>query len=157
MIEADPMFVDTVARNFHLLPESPAINSGTIDTTGMMIPSTDLDGNPRIVGDRIDMGCYESDVTFIKEMKSHKNINIYPNPLNENSICEFNLSNTSNVVLKVYNLTGKLIFVKDYGMMFSGNNVISLEDLTKVLLNNFNIYFLSIETDYETINSKLVY
>ena len=103
------------------------------------------------------MGCYESDVTFIKEMKSHKNINIYPNPLNENSICEFNLSNTSNVVLKVYNQTGKLIFVKDYGMMSSGNNVISLEDLTKVLLNNFNIYFLSIETDYETINSKLVY
>ena len=157
MIETDPMFVDTVARNFHLLPESPAINSGTIDTTGMMIPPTDLDGNPRIVGDRIDMGCYESDVTFIKEMKSHKNINIYPNPLNENSICEFNLSNTSNVVLKVYNQTGKLIFVKDYGMMSSGNNVISLEDLTKVLLNNFNIYFLSIETDYETINSKLVY
>lgn len=157
MMDTDPMFVDTVARNFQLMPESPAINSGTIDTTGMSVPSTDLAGNPRIIGDRIDMGCYESDVTFIKELKSQKNIKIYPNPINASSVCEFNLSNASNVVLKVYNQTGKLIFVKNCGMMPAGMNMIPLEDMTKVLLNNFNIYFLSIESDNETINTKLVY
>ena len=157
MIDADPMFVDTVARNFQLLPGSPAINSGTIDTTGMLIPPTDLAGNPRIIGDRIDMGCYESDVTFLKEIKSHKSIKIYPNPINANSVCEFNLNNASDVILKVYDQTGKLIFVKDCGMMSSGMNTIPLDELTKVLLNNFNIYFLRIETNNETINTKLVY
>ncbi len=158
MLDTDPMFVDTVARNFHLLPESPAINSGTIDTTGMSVPQTDLDGNQRIVGDRVDMGCYESDVTSLKEkFDNKKNIKIYPNPLNSNSICEFNLSNTSDVNLKIYDQNGKLIFVKNYGKMSSGMNSIPLEELTKSILNNFNIYFLSIETTYETLYAKFVY
>lgn len=157
MIETDPMFVDTVAHNFHLLPESPAINSGTTDTIGMSIPPTDLDGNQRIIGDRIDMGCYESDVTFIKENNYSKNIKIYPNPLNPNSVCEFNLSNASYVNLKIYDMNGKLIFVKNYENMSSGTNVISLEDFTKTVLNNFNIYFLNIETQHELFNTKFVY
>ena len=151
------MFVDTVALNFHLLPESPAINSGTIDTTGMSVPPTDLDGNQRIIGDRIDMGCYESDVTFINENNYSKNIKIYPNPLISNSVCEFNLSNTSDVIIKIYDMNGKLIYVKNYGTMSPGTNIISLEDFTKNILNNFNIYFLSIETTYETLNAKFVY
>lgn len=157
MLESDPLFVDTIARNLKLLPDSPAINSGTIDTTGMSVPLTDLAGNPRIVGGRIDMGCYESDVTFINENILSKNINIYPNPLKSNSICEFNLSNASNVILKVYDQTGKLIFVKDCGMMSSGMNTIPLDELTKVLLNNFNIYLMSIETNDEILNTKFVY
>lgn len=157
MIEDDPLFVDADNQDFHLSSGSPAINSGTADTTGMMIPPTDLDGRQRIVGNRIDMGCYESDITSIKELKSLRNVNIYPNPLTPNSLCEFNLSNTSDVILKVYDQTGKLIFVKDYGMMSSGNNVITLEDLTKTLLNDFNIYFLRIETNHEILNTKIVY
>ena len=157
MVETDPMFVDTVALNFHLLPESPAINSGTIDTTGMSVPPTDLDGNQRIIGDRIDMGCYESDVTFINENNYSKNIKIYPNPLIPNSVCEFNLSNTSDVNIKIYDMNGKLIYVKNYGTMSPGTNIISLEDFTKNILNNFNIYFLSIETTHETLNAKFVY
>ncbi len=157
MIDADPMFVDTIARDFHLLPESPAINSGTIDTTGMSVPPTDLDGNQRIIGDRIDMGCYESVVTFIKENDYSNNIKIYPNPLTPNSVCEFNLSNTSDVNLKIYDMDGKLIYVKNYGIMSPGTNIISLEDFTKNILNNFNIYFLNIETTHETLNAKFVY
>ena len=157
MIEDDPLFVDAENQDFHLSFGSPAINSGTIDTTGLMLSLTDLDGNQRIIGGRIDMGCYESDITSLKELKSHRNIKIYPNPLNTNSVCEFNLSKTSDVILKVYDQTGKLIFVKDYGMMSSGSNLIPLEDITKVMLNDFNIYFLSIETNDEILNTKLIY
>lgn len=158
MIEGDPLFLDVDNNDFHLSDISPAINSGTIDTTGLMLSSTDLDGKQRVIGGRIDMGCYESNATSLKEFNTNKkNINIYPNPINDNSICEFILTDKSDVNLKIYDMNGKLIFVKNYEKMSSGTNIISLEDFTKNILNNFNIYFLSIETTHETLNAKFVY
>jgi parallel beta-helix repeat protein len=62
-ISDDPKFVDAANGDFHLLPDSPCIDSAS--TTG---PNDDLDGNPRPVdipgigrdGDgAFDMGCYE--------------------------------------------------------------------------------------------------
>lgn len=156
MLDSDPMFVDVQSRDFSLSPESPAVNSGTVDTTGLMLPSTDLAGNHRIAGGRIDMGCYESDVTCIKELKSHKNINIYPNPLTIHSVCRFELKNTSEVCVKVYNQNGALVLAKGCGKMSAGMNEISLSDLMPILSRN-NIYFLSVESQNETINTKFVY
>ena len=155
MIDSDPMFVDAQNRDFRLSPESPAINSGTVDTAGLMIPEKDLAGNQRIIGNRIDMGCYESDVTFLKEINI-KNINIYPNPLTNNSICRFELKETSEVNVKIYNQNASLIFVKDYGKMTSGMNEIHASDFIEFLKKN-DVYFLSIDTQKETINIKFVH
>ncbi|MBW8039347.1 MAG: hypothetical protein FVQ85_05055 [Planctomycetes bacterium] len=45
-------------RDYHLLPGSPCINAG--DPNYVPEPNeTDLDGNPRVIGGRIDMGAYE--------------------------------------------------------------------------------------------------
>lgn len=52
-------FVDYDAGNYHLSPNSSAINSGL----NSLIPSgllTDLEGSSRIKGDIVDMGAYES-------------------------------------------------------------------------------------------------
>ena len=155
MIDSDPMFVDAQNRDFRLSPESPAINSGTVDTAGLMIPEKDLAGNQRIIGNRIDMGCYESDVTFLKEINI-KNMNIYPNPLTNNSICRFELKETSEVNVKIYNQNASLIFVKDYGKMTSGMNEIHASDFIEFLKKN-DVYFLSIDTQKETINIKFVH
>ncbi len=43
--------------DLRLLEDSPAIDAG--DRAGRNLPVTDLDGNPRISGDRVDMGAYE--------------------------------------------------------------------------------------------------
>ena len=54
-----PMFVDTAADDFRLLPCSPAVNFGdnlSVVAAGL---STDLDGQPRIFGDTVDLGAYE--------------------------------------------------------------------------------------------------
>ena len=69
-IDADPCFVDPgywdtngvwVDGDCHLVPTSPCINAG--DPNYIAEPNeTDLDGEPRIVGGRIDMGAYESPV-----------------------------------------------------------------------------------------------
>ncbi len=59
-INVDPFFADQSSANFRLLPTSPCINAGTPDTTGLGLTATDLDGNPRVLGCRVDMGAYEN-------------------------------------------------------------------------------------------------
>ena len=59
ILGADPDFVNPdIAHNpdFHLKPNSPAIDAGT---EAFGVASTDLDDNPRVVGGRIDIGAYE--------------------------------------------------------------------------------------------------
>jgi hypothetical protein len=51
----DPMFVDAAANDFHLRPNSPAIDAG-IALTGV---AEDLDGVGRPQGPKFDMGAYE--------------------------------------------------------------------------------------------------
>ncbi|MFH2142603.1 MAG: LamG-like jellyroll fold domain-containing protein, partial [Bacteroidota bacterium] len=50
---------DGLAADWSLQPTSPCINAGTPDTTGLNLPAIDLAGNPRIIGDTIDIGPYE--------------------------------------------------------------------------------------------------
>ncbi|MBN1416252.1 MAG: right-handed parallel beta-helix repeat-containing protein [Bacteroidales bacterium] len=58
-IDEDPSFTDPVNNDFHLNTNSPCINSGTVNTYGLLLPSYDLEGNPRVFGASIDMGAYE--------------------------------------------------------------------------------------------------
>ena len=54
----DPLFVDVTIDNYHLLPDSSCIDAGDPDYIAEP-DETDLDGNPRVFGGRIDMGAYE--------------------------------------------------------------------------------------------------
>ena len=59
-INADPRFVNAAGGNLHLLPDSPCINAGDPD----FIPElnqTDIDGEPRLMLGRVDMGADEFD------------------------------------------------------------------------------------------------
>jgi len=59
---ADPNGADgilgTEDDDFRLAPDSPAIDSGTNETEPPL-PAMDLDGNPRILNDIVDLGAYE--------------------------------------------------------------------------------------------------
>jgi len=61
-ISGTPMFVNPGSGDFHLLPISPCIDSGSnaaITATGV---TTDFDGDPRIMNGRVDMGVDETPV-----------------------------------------------------------------------------------------------
>ncbi len=61
-INLDPQFVNADSGNYNLMDNSPAINTGTPDTTGLDLGEFDLNGDPRIYEGnipRIDIGCYE--------------------------------------------------------------------------------------------------
>ena len=93
MLKDDPKFVNPAPGfglesngweyDWSLQDDSPAVNAGTPDTTGMNLPPTDLAGNPRIYGNRIDMGAYENQHVWVKINDSPafaKQIKVYPNP-----------------------------------------------------------------------------
>ena len=52
----DPTLLDVYGGDFHLQSNSPCCNSGI---NAGIANSTDLDGNPRIVGGTVDIGAYE--------------------------------------------------------------------------------------------------
>src|SRR3990172_8879010 len=64
-IMGDPKFIDPDNGDLHLRPDSPAINVGKIAPEINKHP-VDLDGKPRIVGGKIDMGAYEWDGKLTK-------------------------------------------------------------------------------------------
>lgn len=61
-IAGAPQFIDFNNGDYNLQCESPAVNSG--DASGLTLPSTDLNGNPRNVY-TLDMGAFENQNTTI--------------------------------------------------------------------------------------------
>jgi predicted outer membrane repeat protein len=127
-IDEDPLFVGTGEHPYALLEDSPCIDAGIPDTTGLNLPPWDIIGNLRIWdGDNngsaiIDMGAYEYGappyVGIINDqlpMTSYQLSN-YPNPFKPSgagrspaTTISFQLSENGEVNLSVYNIKGQKI------------------------------------------------
>jgi len=57
-IAEDPRFVDGAGEDFRLQDDSPCIDAGA-NYYWFAWPQRDLEGNCRLAGERVDMGCYE--------------------------------------------------------------------------------------------------
>jgi len=132
IFNGNPMFQGSVSDSLELTqPEyyclsanSPCINTGTADTTGMNLPLTDLAGNYRVWDNRIDMGCYEygsphvaNDDNTNPPLPDRIMLSLYPNPVYLNSakgaytFIEFTIpeKGKDNPVIEIYNLKGQKV------------------------------------------------
>ncbi|MCK9450026.1 MAG: right-handed parallel beta-helix repeat-containing protein [Bacteroidales bacterium] len=94
-IQDDPQFVnptpdagpdyDGLSADWSLLDSSPCVNTGTPDTSGLNLPATDLRGNPRIYGIRIDMGAIENQtvVGLPENLLVNARVQVSPNPFGQ--------------------------------------------------------------------------
>ncbi len=107
-----PQFTDLNEPNLHLLVSSPAINAGeNLPEVG----DYDIDGQPRIQGDIVDIGADEFDETIgISEVE----VNVpkvfvlmanYPNPFNYTTTISFQLPKSIIVNLSIYDVEGHLV------------------------------------------------
>ncbi len=121
-INEDPLFDLSGPHPYALLPNSPCIDTGTPDTTGLNLPPCDIMGCVRIWdgdGDGmavIDMGAYEFDspgvgIPQFKIQHSKFNIQTYPNPFTRQTTLEFTLQQSGPVHLAIYNQMGKQVAV----------------------------------------------
>ncbi|OPZ95709.1 MAG: hypothetical protein BWY70_01933 [Bacteroidetes bacterium ADurb.Bin408] len=79
-------------------------------------------------------------------------MNIYPNPADEYSYIDINLTKSSKVNLTVTNLVGQTVFTKTYGNLASGNQklVVNVSNL------NSGIYFFTIQAGNERLTKKII-
>jgi hypothetical protein len=62
-ITGDPCFVDPTNGDHHILPTSPCVDSG--DGNALLLPSIDIDGDPRVFHGAVDMGADETILTLL--------------------------------------------------------------------------------------------
>lgn len=145
MIDDDPLFANAADNDFRLSAESPCRNAGDPNTNPTVMNGLDLDGMPRVLDGMIDIGAYEFSGTGINETASKNSIlNISGNPLTANSYAEIDLNYAGNVSVKIFSLTGVVVWTKDYGFLNAGKHQLPIGDFAAEAKHG--VYLIEITT-----------
>jgi len=154
-LDEDPLFADPEEENYRLSSSSPCINAGSPETPAVVLNGFDLDGNPRVSDDCIDIGAYEYDNTSVQESIQNVNvIHIAGNPITSSSYAEIGLSNVCNLFAKIYSIDGKLLVNRNLGTMPAGNNRINVCNLFAFLPSG--TYMLVFQSGNKTFVAKVI-
>lgn len=144
------------------VPFSTTIQEGKVIT---LTPTNSLEyektyyfGYKEYIEDFSDVAVKQDFITFtteiatnISEFLNFDDLRIYPIPANEHVIIDMSLIGKKDVKVKIYNSSGQLVKLKDFGTSSEGYNNYRIE------LNKFNngIYFISVNVGEETITKKI--
>jgi len=116
--EKDPVFLGMWDHPFMIADGSPCIDAGTLAKlpSFLRLPEYDLAGNPRIVGDSIDMGAYEWNPTIVgfneigsNANKKEKLLKASPNPFSWKTSINIYNSSDKKLSVEIYNNYGILV------------------------------------------------
>jgi hypothetical protein len=137
-----PEWDAALPTSYHLSSNSPCVNAGTPDASGLNLPPMDLAGNYRIWDGRIDMGCYEyGSEPYVANPEPELPVpqdkivlSLFPNPVRASEskagyvFIEFSLPREAlaEPVVQIYNLKGQRVKTIRPGrapIAFSGSDV----------------------------------
>ncbi len=169
-IEDDPQFAGAGEYPYQLTLDSPCIDAGTPDTTGLFLPPWDILHNYRVWdGDDdgaaiIDMGCYEFGaneypvgITNNELLIANYELRNYPNPFNPETMIVFDLPESGNVKLEIYNIKGqKVKTLLDCYMSPGSSEMVwnSKDDHGKRVSSG--VYFYKLQTEKKIITKKML-
>ncbi|MCK5052306.1 MAG: chitobiase/beta-hexosaminidase C-terminal domain-containing protein [Candidatus Cloacimonetes bacterium] len=168
-LDLEPMFVNPEDNNYQLLEDSPCIDSGTPDTSGLNLPEWDLLHNERIWdGDGngiaiIDIGAYEYGAPSVDvedpiiQTQNIISLKNYPNPFNPMTTIAYTLPSDGMIGLKVYNIKGQVVKTLIEGEQLAGSyeTVWNGKDNNEKSVST-GIYFYKLSTKNKTIMRKML-
>lgn len=161
-ISETPLFVGTGEYPFSLLENSPCIDAGSPDTTGLNLPEYDLLGNERIYNDCIDIGAYEWQATSLNNYEVdvlNTNISNYPNPFNPETTISFSIPENSKVDISIFNIKGQKIKTLVHNEFVLGNHSFIWkgdDDSGKLASSGVYLYKLMVNGKIEAIKRCLL-
>jgi len=130
-LDEDPLFAVTGDYPYALSDDSPCINTGNPDTTGLNVPAFDLAGNQRYRGGRIDMGAYENQnvTTFINPVLPAEVFKLLcsPNPFSDELTITYHLSESAYTRIEIYNSAGKEVIELSHKLQSGGRQVCKIK------------------------------
>jgi len=147
---------DAITSNF--IPTSAQWRTENVDLTSYLnqtnvlvrFRATSAYGNNLFV-DNINIAAANGMIGIAENTSNVSDINVYPNPVNDNANVEFTLVNSTNVKVSMYNTLGELVYSNLMGEMSSGNHNIKI-DATNL---NSGVYFITLNVNDGTITKKV--
>ena len=143
------IFVAADLDNFRLIEDSQCIDVGTTLVADVVV--NDLDNNPRPIGPAFDIGCYE----YAAELSVHEaelvTVSIYPNPASTIAIVEIQLEATSDVQMRLIDMSGKELAARNYGALETSSTIqLNTMDL------NAGVYLVELTVNGQRMTKRLV-
>ena len=172
-IDEDPLFVGTGEYSYSLLEDSPCIDTGIPDTTGLNLPPWDIIGNLRIWdgdGDGIaiiDMGTYEYGAPLYVNVDDNIIVQTpgallqqnYPNPFNPTTTISFSIPEESKVELSVFNIKGQKIITLAHNVFDKGDYLIiwnGADESNKPVSSGVYLYKLNVNGITESVKKCIL-
>jgi hypothetical protein len=131
--------------------QSPCIEAGTPDTSGLMLPLSDLAGNPRFVNARVDMGVFEYQLPVLisnSKFQVSDYFSVYPNPARDWVYIE-KVESKQDAAYHLLNTEGELVLS---GRMSAGQKTVEI-NISEVKAGP---YLISITGDDFHFSGKLI-
>lgn len=154
----DPQFLDP--DSLMIDKNSPCVDAGTEEVScyGCIYscPENCLCGNPRPIGEAVDIGAYEVDlIGFVPQIRSYnKTITHYnyPDPCIDQTTIYFTLDKRQVITIRLFDQGGKLVQMVKSDLFNKGRHsvVVNLEGYSP------GTYFYTITTYHEVVTGKFI-